>query len=345
MDLINLDTTYDQKNLKDLQSMDATYYADSAETITYDTIIEQCPQYLNNAWFENDLLGRMKNYGIEAMNTCTNDDLAAAEFYHKLSEGITYPIKTFLGEANITDTEYETYRKEVAMKVVQDYLQTEHVRVAVLNEINSNLGNLKKGYDLASDVAEFAEDIGGPGGLEFYRNHDEDIVCDMIVSIRDCKEIAPYVKDGIKLFDLVAEVLVLQEIEASVIDLLIESLQYSEDTELVLGLQALKADIEMDPVAYVVKNYCTSKVFGKIASYIKKYALETIVGSPILFLAELSKDVIVGIYNINNPTYEEIQKTYIGVIFMRNMENSVKKYVKSFQRDNSSSARPNKRRS
>ena len=335
LDLINLDTTQDKLDMQELIAME-TYASSSTNTnnITYDMIVEQCPQYLNNSWFENDLLGRMKNYGIEAMNTCDNDDLAAAEFYHKLSEGITYPIKTFLGEANITDSEYENYRKQVAMKVVQDYLQTEHAQTAILEDVNSWLSNVKKGYSLADDVADFAVDLVGEDGLSYYQAHGEEFTCAMIVAIKDAEAVGSYVKEGVKLFDLVTEVLVLQDIEAEAIDLLIESLQYDGDSELLEGLKDLKADIEKDPVAYVLEKYCTDKVIGKIASYITKYALETVIGSPLLFLAEVTCDVIVYVYGLNNPTYEEIQKTYIAYIFMRDMESSVKIYKKKFQKDN-----------
>ena len=335
LDLINLDTTQDKLDMQELIAME-TYASSSTNTnnITYDMIVEQCPQYLNNSWFENDLLGRMKNYGIEAMNTCDNDDLAAAEFYHKLSEGITYPIKTFLGEANITDSEYENYRKQVAMKVVQDYLQTEHAQTAILEDVNSELSKVKKGYSLADDVADFAVDLVGEDGLSYYQAHGEEFTCAMIVAIKDAEAVGSYVKEGVKLFDLVTEVLVLQDIEAEAIDLLIESLQYDGDSELLEGLKDLKADIEKDPVAYVLEKYCTDKVIGKIASYITKYALETVIGSPLLFLAEVTCDVIVYVYGLNNPTYEEIQKTYIAYIFMRDMESSVKIYKKKFQKDN-----------
>lgn len=317
--------------LRDTLAIDTSNFKETYG-ITYEELFEKCPSYLDNEIFEENILGKMKDLAGKGFCEGIQDE-KTAEFFYRLRQGMSYPVSVFLGETNITETEYETYQKEVAMKVVQDYLATEEARSGILKEVNDDFQNIDKTYDLATDFNAFVAAISGEEGLEFYRNQGTGVTGEIICAIKDSKPVMEKVQEGFSLFDIVTEVMLLQEIEAGTVDLLIESLKYEQDSEIMQGLLLLKADIEKDPVENILTRYCTDKVIKALSKVLVESALGSIVGSPIYVLSKLAVEGVTAIYSLYNPSYEEIQKAYITHAYMSEVGSNIAFYKKNFKRN------------
>lgn len=294
--------------------------------VSYEGIFKCCPAYLNYPFYESTMMGKMEGYVVDALNVCDQYG-QQAEFYYKLSQGINYPINQYLVAAGIKDSDYEIFRKQVAQKVVEDYLATANQDLQILQEMQSNLSGLTKVYNLATEYSNYVADVSG--GFESLAAMGSGTIDSMIAAVASAEEVTKYAGDAAKTFGIVTEIMALQEIEVQTIDFLIETLSVRPDSELAKGLQALRADIEMDPAAYVVKYYCTDKIVGTIVS-----SLGNIATGGVYEVAEKLYNITVGvanyIYELKNPSYEEIEKAYIAWSFYLDTKSIVNKYKKMF---------------
>lgn len=296
--------------------------------LSYEDLFDLCPSYLDNEAVETNFFDKYASYASDALAEAQQHE-QSAEFFHNLKKGIAGPIKTFLGAVNITETEYEKYRKDVARKVLSDYYQTENAYQEVFTTASGNLNGLKKVYDVASDVTSFAKDI-----VSNYDSYDNLTLTESIVkAICDSAVIKPYLENATDAFNIVTELMTLYEIESQSVDLLIEALEIYPDTELKKGLLDVQWEIEQDPKEYILTHYVKDKVVSTIAKKIKEYTIKAVLGTSVTTLISLAKDGIVWVYELNNPSYEDIQKSYIAYTFYNETQTAVYKYKKNFKRN------------
>lgn len=297
--------------------------------LSYENLFELCPQYLNNEAIETTIIGNMENLAAQAMNEAESD-IGNAELIHKLGQGLGGVMNWVLGEAGISDTEYEKYRYDVTLSILKDYYTGESEDLGVMKDISTGIGKIGKVYDLANDAGSFAK-----VWFESFGSYDDiEQVNKTVNAIMGSKEVKKYMGDTTKLFNLVVELMTLRELEYSSINVLIEALEKGYgDTELVKGLMEIKADIEADPAQYILEKFVTEDIVNYIVKAIEKGLIAGAVGAQAAIVIGIAKKAIVLIYEWRNPSYEEIQKVFIAYNLYYEAKNVVSKYKKNFAKN------------
>lgn len=299
--------------------------------LSYENLFELCPDYLDA---ENiDLvIGHMETDASEA-SYIAQTQINNAEFIHSLDKGIMGTINWILGEAGITETEYEQYRNDIALKILKDYFSSESAEKQIVEKISSNLGKIDKVYDTVNDITNFSYKWAEAfGSYDDYENAKK-----MVEAITGSKEMEKYMNDTTKTFNIVVELMTLYEMDYQSINVILEALDKiypNTDLELKKGLSAVKTNIEMNPAQYLLDKYVKTDVINAIVKQLEDAAIEIVIGTNVTRAIAIAKKVIVKVYEWINPSYEEIQKVFIAYSLYDEASKVVNGYKKIFKRGN-----------
>ena len=93
----------------------------AAAKLTEDDVYRYVPEYLNNEAY-NNIITLCRSYAGEAMNSVTDIDTLFASYVFGLKEGADFLWNEMCSAAGLTDSTSEKFQKDVAKKIVYDYL-------------------------------------------------------------------------------------------------------------------------------------------------------------------------------------------------------------------------------
>ena len=306
-----------------------TYNISDFETqygLTYEDLLFRCPIYLDNITMETFLEKRF-NYGGEIWSDASvNED--TAKLMHNLKQGVGYQISELIGQTGITETEHEKYQIDMAKQVVKDYLKSDTASSSMFKEVADNLSTIDKVYNINDQGVQFIDQM-----LPACPNLSRDCMESTLQAMKTAQPLMKYVNDTEMLFKLSASIIAMEEIDVQAIEVLIESQEImTQDNDIYVGLCLLKEQLENDPGAYVLANYCTDKVINALASELVDYAATILFGSStIVKVVTILAKTVVGAYEIFNPSYQELQYTTICFMYYMSATSTVKKWQKKFK--------------
>ena len=306
--------------------------------LTYQDLLFRCPEFLDNQRIELYLDKRFR-YGVEVWGEAlVNED--TAKLMHNLKKGLSYNVKTLLGEVNILNTEYENFQIDMAKAVVKDYLEADASVSEYYKEMAEAFSKIDKVYDVMDKVQldEFATKM-----QKVCKHLSKKDIENMIEAIKNAKPFLKYAGDASTAFKLCASIISMQEIDIGAVELLIEAQEpFKENNELYTGLCLLKKQLEYDPVAYVLANYCVDKVIDTLVDNLAEYSAAALFGGggvAVLAVVKILGKTVAWVYEWKNPSYTDIRYATICHAYYDEATSVERKYRQKFKSQKVAAAR------
>jgi len=306
--------------------------------LTYQDLLFRCPEYLDNQRIELYLDKRFR-YGVEVWGEAlVNED--TAKLMHNLKKGLSYNVKSLLGEVGILNTEYENFQIDMAKAVVKDYLKADASVSAYYKEMAEAFSKIDKVYDVMDKVQldEFAEKM-----QKVCKHLSKRDIENIIETIKNAKPFLENAGDASTAFKLCASIISMQEIDIGAVELLIEAQEpFKENNELYTGLCLLKNQLEYDPAAYVLANYCVDEVIDALVDQLAEYSAAALFGgggATVLAVVKILGKTVAWVYEWKNPSYTDIKYATICHAYYDEATSVERKYRQKFKNQKVAAAR------
>ena len=240
----------------------------AATKLTEDDVYRYAPEYLNNEAY-NKIITLCRGYSDEAMDSVTEWDERFAAYFFGLKEGADFLWNEMCSAAGLTDSTYDTFQKDVAKKIVYDYLSVDQGSSKASKKVSKQFSYINKAYDLTKKAEQdaFKTEMKRRKYIVF---SDEQIDDQLDKLYANTDKIYKYVGTAFELTALVVGILEMYYVEVEAIDDLIDIANNSKDKSLYNALIEIRADRTSNPAEYIVATYLTDKALGKISGIVKK---------------------------------------------------------------------------
>ena len=301
--------------------------------LTYEDLLFRCPEYLENETMEQ-YLDKKFLYAGEVWGDAMVEEKTAKWMYN-LKQGMSYNVKVMLGDIGVTESEHEKFQLEMAKQVVKDYLSTDTSSSGMFKEVADNLSVIDKVYDVVDKNQEYVAEMA-----KGCKKLSQSEIAEMTKAIKDAKPVMEYVNDLETMFKLSSAVIAMEELDLQAVDFLIESQEIqTKDNDIYEGLCLLREQLKKDPAAYVLTNYCTDKIIAELASSLEGVAAEAMFGAGSYTVIRVLAKGVAGVYELFNPSYEEMQYATICFSYYTSASNCVRAWQKKFKRSSRIDAR------
>ena len=301
--------------------------------LTYEDLLFRCPEYLENGTMEQ-YLDKKFLYAGEVWGDAMVEEKTAKWMYN-LKQGMSYNVKVMLGDIGVTESEHEKFQLEMAKQVVKDYLSTDTSSSGMFKEVADNLSVIDKVYDVVDKNQEYVAEMA-----KGCKKLSQSEIAEMTKAIKDAKPVMEYVNDLETMFKLSSAVIAMEELDLQAVDFLIESQEIqTKDNDIYEGLCLLREQLKKDPAAYVLTNYCTDKIIAELASSLEGVAAEAMFGAGSYTVIRVLAKGVAGVYELFNPSYEEMQYATICFSYYTSASNCVRAWQKKFKRSSRIDAR------
>lgn len=301
--------------------------------LTYEDLLFRCPEYLENETMEQ-YLDKKFLYAGEVWGDAMVEEKTAKWMYN-LKQGMSYNVKVMLGDIGVTESEHEKFQLEMAKQVVKDYLSTDTSSSGMFKEVADNLSVIDKVYDVVDKNQEYVAEMA-----KGCKKLSQSEIAEMTKAIKDAKPVMKYVNDLETMFKLSSAVIAMEELDLQAVDFLIESQEIqTKDNDIYEGLCLLREQLKKDPAAYVLTNYCTDKIIAELASSLEGVAAEAMFGAGSYTVIRVLAKGVAGVYELFNPSYEEMQYATICFSYYTSASNCVRAWQKKFKRSSRIDAR------
>ncbi len=239
--------------------------ARGATSISTNDLFMTYPAYLSNSEMDEGLAKASEAY-YAVINSYSDSDETLAAYMTAFSEGISLLLKEGASKLGWTESMYEQYAREAATKYMQSMLTDENTIKKASKSVETAYKTLKTSYSIGSaiDKARLEQDLSGIANeydIGISKADMEELVGNLYDS-GTLKQDLKAIGVAVDLWKIVFEMTELHAIEMATMDLLLDELDASGQTnsDLYLGLNLLKNDINKNQAHYVLERYGTKHI-------------------------------------------------------------------------------------
>lgn len=308
--------------------------------LTEEQLFLQCPQYLNSNAVES-YLNHCVSYTEDAMDKVSDTETLLSSFFYSLKNGEEVLTKHIASSCGLTTSEHTDLKKAMAVELIKEYTGTEEFLTDTVGESADAFSKIDRFYDFSSDMAksDFKQQL--KSSSKKLSDADVDKIVDSAFSKEDT--IMEAADSIVELADIIITVVALQDIELTVIDDLMISLESSYDTDLYEGLIMVRNDITDDISTYVLNNFLTDKAIKYFVDMFKEAAKELIFDVtnikftlPTKWVAKCIVERAAFVWEAFKPSVDDIMYTTIMYTYYRSLETATLKWRSHFLRGDAS---------
>ena len=269
----------------------------AATDITVDTLLYQCPAYLNNADADYYL-----TQCYNAMGNATDwiDSDFEVKFCYSyinaLRTGSSNIVRYLASKVGLTDSKYDDINKKAAYQMLKDYFSIDDYNANWIKEMTDGYDGLKKVYDIYTTAGRTVWQENLENSMQ--NINAKDIAKTVSETFHDdnYKSLKKYASTGMEACVLVSALLEMQDMQIGTVKKMIN--MFAEDTDIRNGLEMVLYDMQ-NTTEYYFGNLFTNEILSKAAGNLKKnlvngiwdvsasaYALANLVVSSMSTIAE-----------------------------------------------------------
>ena len=221
--------------------------------ITYEQLFTTYPNYLKPKQ-ETAVVNSLMDAYKAALGEYGGDHDFLPSFIYALDQGGKEILSSeILGSFGIGKTTEEKLIAETSEALMREILKTESEFASVTSEISSNFKSLKSTYNIATSAGRlvFIKDL--KASCKNLSNSELDKLADSL--FKQESKLMSKVGKGIEFWQLIVGIVELQELQEESICQLRDAME--DNSDFAKALDDLLAEIEKDPVAYMLEYYCT----------------------------------------------------------------------------------------
>lgn len=249
-----------------------TIYADAAGDsyyeefgISYEQLFTTYPNYLNPEQ-ETAVVTSLMNAYKAALGEYGGDHDFLPSFIYALDQGGKDILSSeILAEFGIGKSTEEKLIAETSEALMREILKTESELASVTSEISGNFKSMKSTYNIATSAGKlvFINDL--KSSCKNLSNSEIDKLADSL--FKEESKLMGKVADGIEFWQLIVGIVELQELQEESICQLRDAME--DNSDFAKALDDLLAEIEKDPVTYMLEYYCTDKALELLSDAIE----------------------------------------------------------------------------
>lgn len=255
-----------------VNATDDLYYEEFG--ITYEQLFTLYPNYLAPEQ-ETAVVSTIRDSYIEAMDDYGGIYDFLPSFFYALKEGGANIIaKKILSDFGLDESLQEELITDTSEALMREILQIEDGFGSVTNEISNNFSKIDNAYDVATTAGKsiFANDL--KKACSNLSDNDVDKVADALFEKES--DLVGKIGDGIEFWQLIVGIVQMHELQVEAICQFRDSL--GSNSDLAIALDALLAELNKDPVTYILEYYCTDYVLNELSEAIQTIALASLKG-------------------------------------------------------------------
>ena len=233
--------------------------------VSYNQLFTTYPNYLRPAQ-ETNVVNSLMNAYKAALGEYGGDHDFLPSFIYALEEGGKDILSSeILAKFGIGESTEEKLIAETSEALMREILKTESELASVTSEISGNFKSMKSTYNIATSAGKlvFINDL--KSSCKNLSNSEIDKMADSL--FKEESKLMKKIGKGIEFWQLIVGIVELQELQEESICQLRDAME--DNSDFAKALDDLLAEIDKDPVAYMLEYYCTDKALELLSDAIE----------------------------------------------------------------------------